>query len=99
VTIAGAPASAAALAPTLGQFGPQANASDISGDRSLLPATEQLSVNAVMNRTLFGDISATVNGSASVSTRESLLGPAQARLSVPAGNPFSPAPCSNPRGP
>ncbi|CAN7610689.1 TonB-dependent receptor [Phenylobacterium sp. LjRoot225] len=93
VTVAGAPALAAARAPGLADFvatANQANVSDISDSRSLLPKTDQLSVNTVVNRFIFGDVSATLNASASLTDTTALLGPARAQLVVPAGDPFSP---------
>jgi len=92
VTLAGVPAAAAGRAPTLADFvasANQANASDLSGLRTLLPNTDQLSVNAVANR-VFGDISATLNATGSITETAARLGPAKALLVVPAGDPFSP---------
>jgi len=90
VTTAGVPLSAQSGRPALADFSPTANVSDISKQRSLLPATEQLSINAVYNRMIFGDVSATVNATASLSDSDSRRGVAQGRLTVPTGNPFSP---------
>jgi len=90
VTTAGAPASAQTGRPARADFSSTPNVSDISKQRSLLPATEQLSVNAVYNRIIFGDVSATVNATASLATSDSRRGLAQGRLTIPAGNPFSP---------
>jgi outer membrane cobalamin receptor len=46
----------------------------ISGDRSLLPRTDQASVNAVLNKALPNNVSATVNASGSFSRSAALLG-------------------------
>jgi hypothetical protein len=59
-----------------------------SDDRTLLPKTQQLTANAVLNRVI-GKVSATVNASASAAESISLLGAASGQLTVPAGNPFS----------
>ena len=93
ITVAGVPASAATAAPSLAAFLPganHANVSDLSDSRSLLPRTQQISANAVINRFVFGDVSATFNISGAASETTALLGPARARLDVPAGDPFSP---------
>jgi hypothetical protein len=90
VTTAGVPVSAQSGLPALADFSPTANVSDISKQRSLLPATEQLSLNAVYNRMIFGDVSATVNATASLADSDSRRGLAQGRLTIPADNPFSP---------
>ncbi|MDB5454826.1 MAG: TonB-dependent receptor, partial [Caulobacter sp.] len=93
VTVAGAPASAAGGAPSLASFlgaANKANVSDLTDSRSLLPKTRQVSANAVINRFIFNDISATFNISGAASETTSLLGPARARLIVPTGDAFSP---------
>lgn len=92
VTVAGVPALAARQAPSLADFAAtanQANTSDLSGLRTLLPKTDQLSVNAVVNR-VFGDVSATFNATGTITDTSALLGPGKALLVVPAGDAFSP---------
>lgn len=93
VTVAGVPASASAGAPSLSAFLPtanQANTSDITGDRTLLPGNRQLTINSVTNRYILDDVSATLNLGLTASQNDSLQGPARARLALPAASPFSP---------
>lgn len=93
VTVAGVPASAAAGAPPLSAFLPtanQANASDITDARTLLPRSRQVSINSVTNRYILDNVSATLNLGATASQTDSLLGPARARLVIPAADPYSP---------
>jgi len=93
VTVAGVPVSAAGTASSLAAFLPganNANASDLSDSRTLLPRKREISANAVINRFVFGDVSATFNVSGTASETTALVGPARARLNVRAGDPFSP---------
>lgn len=93
VTVAGVPASAAAGAPSLSAFLPtagRANISDITDDRTLLPRNRQLSINSVTNRYILDNVSATLNLGLTASQSDALLGPARARLVIPAADPFSP---------
>jgi len=93
VTVAGAPASAASGRPALSAFAPtanQANTSDLSHSRTLLPESSQLTINTVYNRYILDNVSATLNLGLTASQNDSLLGPARARLTVPTGDPFSP---------
>ncbi len=93
VTVAAVPGSAAAARPLLGDFAAGANApnsSDLGRYRSLLPATEQLQFNGTLNRTVFGNISATANGTFEINRSDSRLGLPTATLTLPAGSPFSP---------
>ncbi len=94
VTIAGVPAGVAAdqhLA--LGDFVPTAgvaNVTDTAADHSLLPATQNLTANAVFARPVFLGINATVNVTLTGTTSDALQGLPGVSLAVPAGNPFSP---------
>ncbi|PIB96837.1 TonB-dependent receptor [Caulobacter sp. X] len=93
VTVAGVPASAAGAAQPLSAFLPganRANASDITDDRTLLPRNRQVSINSVTNRYILDNVSATLNLGLTASQSDSLLGPARARLVIPAADPFSP---------
>lgn len=93
VTVAGVPVSAATATPNLAAFLPtanQANTSDITDDRTLLPRSRQLSINSVTNRTILDNVSATLNLGLTASRSDSLQGPARARLIIPAADPFSP---------
>jgi hypothetical protein len=93
VTVAGVPASAATAAPSLSDFlasAGRANTSDITNDRTLLPRSRQVSINSVTNRTILDNVSATLNLGLTASQSDSLLGPARARLTIPAADPFSP---------
>ena len=93
VTVAGVPGSAASGAPGLSAFLPtanQANASDITDARTLLPRSRQVSINSVTNRYILDNVSATLNLGATASQSDSLVGPARARLIIPAADPYSP---------
>ncbi|HEU4959131.1 MAG TPA: TonB-dependent receptor [Sphingomonas sp.] len=93
VTIAGVPASAAGGAPSLADFAAtanQANVSDLSPYRTLIPWSRDFSANAVYARTIFGNVSATVNGRLEYTDSKDDLGLPGVALSLPAGNPFSP---------
>jgi len=93
VTIAGVPASAAAGAPSLADFAAtanQANVSDLSPYRTLIPWSRDFSANAVYARTIFGNVSATVNGRLEYTDSKDDLGLPGVALTLPAGNPFSP---------
>jgi hypothetical protein len=94
LTIAGVPAGAAGGAPALADFVAGANnagVSDLGRYRTLSPSTESLKVNAVLARTLPGDISGTLNGSIELTDSDSLQGLGAASLLLPAGNPYSPS--------
>ena len=91
VAVAGVPGSAVSGRPALSAFTPNlANTSDLSDSRTLLPENQQLSINSVTNRYILDNVSATLNLGLTASRNNSLLGPARARLVIPAGDPFSP---------
>lgn len=93
VTVAGTPASAAGGAPQLSDLAATAgapNETDLGAFRTLLPETDQVALNATVNRTLFGDVSATLNARFEANESRSLLGLPSTTLSLPAGSPFSP---------
>jgi iron complex outermembrane recepter protein len=58
--------------------------------RTLLPETRTYTTNAVLARTIFSNVSATLNGSVTYNESNSAQGLPDIRLAVPAGNPFSP---------
>jgi iron complex outermembrane recepter protein len=89
VTVAGVPAGLTG-APTLGQFTPTANQTYVGADRTLLPATQSLTANAVMSQPVFWGIRATGNVTLGASTSDALQGLSGLTLAVPAGDPFSP---------
>jgi iron complex outermembrane receptor protein len=92
VTVAGAPLSATTGAPSLSDFAATANtpnASDIRRYRTLSPATQSASANAVVSR-VFGGVVATLNGALDASSSDSQRGLPGVSLLVPAGNPYSP---------
>ncbi|MEJ7934318.1 TonB-dependent receptor [Sphingobium sp. AN558] len=92
VTIAAVPGSAASAAPTLADFVPGANrktVSNLARYRTLSPATENFSANAIYARAL-GGVSATINGRLELSDSDSLQGLSQTALTLPTGSPFSP---------
>ncbi len=93
VAVAGVPASAASGTPGLAAYLPtanRANASDITDTRTLLPRSRQVSINSVTNRYILDNVSATLNLGATASQSDALLGPARARLVIPAADPYSP---------
>lgn len=93
VTIAGVPASAATGAPTLGAFAATANRQNVTDQgayRSLLPSSRDFSANIVYARSLFGNVSATLNGRLEITDSTGTNGLPSAALTLRAGNPFSP---------
>jgi hypothetical protein len=90
VTVAAVPGSAAAGTAALADFTGAQSVSDVGRFRTLLPATDSLSVNATVARTVFGHVGATLNGRYEINSSESLLGLASGALTVPRRNPFSP---------
>jgi len=93
VTVAGVPVGAGGRPLTLGDFAPTAgtpNVTDVAGDRSLSPASQALTANAVLTHPLGAGVVATVNATLSFSRSDSLQGLPGIGLDVPAGDPFSP---------
>jgi hypothetical protein len=93
VTIAGVPPQAASGAPSLADFAPTANVAnvtDVSRYRSLTPATQDVSANAVLTRPAFAGFMATLNATLDASSSRSMLGLPGLGLLIPVGNPFSP---------
>jgi uncharacterized membrane protein YgcG len=70
---------------------PTVGPDDLGRFRTLLAGTEQLSINGNVNKTLFGNVSTTLNGRYDFNTSQSLLGLPTSILVVPAGNRFAPA--------
>jgi hypothetical protein len=62
--------------------------------RTLLPETKTYTTNAVLNRTIFNNVSATLNGSVTYNESNSAQGLADVSLTLPAGNPFSSYPAN-----
>ena len=93
VIIAGVPAGAGYRPLTLQDFVPTANVpnvSDLGDDRTLAPATQSLTANAVLTHPISSGIIATVNGTLGFTHSDSLLGLPGLSLDVPPGDPFSP---------
>jgi hypothetical protein len=90
VTVAGVPVAAASGAPSLGDFSNEATLTDQRRFRTLLPDTEQYSINGTLNRNVFGNVAGTLNASWEQSRSTSRLGLPEATFLIPAGNPFSP---------
>ncbi|MES2054935.1 MAG: TonB-dependent receptor [Pseudomonadota bacterium] len=93
VTVAGVPAGAASGIPSFGDFLATANrqtASDPRPYRTLLPSSSNFSANMVYARTIFGNVSATLNGELETSDSISTNGLPGVSLGLAAGNPFSP---------
>ena len=90
-TVIGVPTSAATSAPALADFAPgTVNTSNIGSYRTLLPKTDALTVNAVLARTIFDNVSASFNGTLTYNSSDSAQGPVAAALGLPANGPFSP---------
>jgi iron complex outermembrane recepter protein len=94
VTIAGVPAGVSAgQRLSLADFVPTAgvaNVTDTAADHSLLPATQNLTANAVFARPVFLGINATINATLTGTSSDALQGLPGVSLLVPAGDPFSP---------
>lgn len=91
VLVAGVPAGAGEGTNLgLADFANSARVSDVGVYRTLLPETDSVGANAVLNRTVFGDVSATVTAGITYDERKSMQGLATANLLVPTGSPFSP---------
>jgi hypothetical protein len=69
---------------------PVVGPADPGAFRTLLPETTSLSMNTVYNRTIFKNVSATLNGRYQYTDNDSLLGLPSAVLVIPGGNPFFP---------
>lgn len=59
--------------------------------RTLLGQSDEMELGATVNRTIFGDVSATLNGTLGATATESRFGLPSASLTVPASNPFATA--------
>ena len=66
------------------------NVTDVGRDRTLLPATQQVTANGVFSTPLFWGLTATVNGTFGATSSDSLQGLSGLSLLIPAGDPFSP---------
>jgi hypothetical protein len=89
VTVAGVPASAASGAPALADFSGEANVTDSRPFRTLLPKTEQFSINGTVSRPVSGNVAGTLNASYEQTGSTSRFGLPEAILDLPASNPFS----------
>lgn len=90
-TVVGVPASAIVGRAGLAAFADTAvDPADIGRHRTLLPATDSLSVNAVLNRTIFGNVSATFNGRSPIMKAIARLGLARRGLGCPRAIPIRP---------
>ena len=91
VTEAGVPAGLNGAAPALAQFAATPpNGTDVSADRTLLPATQAVTANAVMSQPIFWGLRTTVNATLGATTSDALQGLPGLTLLVPNGDPFSP---------
>ena len=93
VTVAGIPAGVGGRALTLGDFAATANVpntTNVGDDRTLSPATQSLTANAVVAHPLAYGINATVNGTLGATSSQSLQGLPGYGLDAPAGDPSSP---------
>ena len=93
VTVAGVPAVAANRAPTLADLLPTANipnTTDVSRDRTLLPATQGLTLNGVLSQPSVAGTVLTLNGTFGATSSDAKEGLSGFDLLVPAGDPYSP---------
>jgi hypothetical protein len=93
VTIAGVPLNPTGQTLALSDFAPTAgvaNVTNVGRDRTLLPATQQVTANAVLSQPIFWGLTATVNATLGATTSEALQGLSGVSLLVPEGDPFSP---------
>lgn len=93
VTIVAVPPGAGGGAPLLSDFLGGANDPAVTGTgayRTLLGESEQLTLNGTYNRTILGNVSATLNGRFTFREGSSRFGLPFAAFDLPAGNPFSP---------
>jgi len=89
VTVAGVPIGQnSALA--LSDFLLPRTASSLANYRTLNAANRTLSTNATYSRTIFGNVSASLNGTFAATASASELGLGSGALEVPANSPFSP---------
>jgi iron complex outermembrane receptor protein len=98
--IAGVPVKSAAVpgslgnrTPTLADFATTANQPDTTGQgdyRTLLPATDNIKINAVIARPLTDIISLSLNGSYELAKGRSFFGLSSAAVTIPVGQPYSP---------
>ncbi|UIJ46769.1 TonB-dependent receptor [Sphingomonas cannabina] len=89
MTVAGVPQWVSGR-PALGDFLLPPNPSSVANYRTLAAATREFSANGTYSRTIFGDVTASLNGSFEATVSDSRLGLGSGSLNVPAGNPFSP---------
>jgi len=93
VKVAGIPMGLGGRAATLGDFAATAgapNTTNIDNDRTLQPATQSLTANAVLARPMPLGINATFNGTLGATSSTGLQGLSGYGLTVPNGDPFSP---------
>jgi hypothetical protein len=93
VTVAGVPVDAANGAPTLNDFVNTANVANIYDPgqyRTLLSSSHDLSINGVIARTIFNNVSATINARVELTGSIADQGLPATSLILPTGNPFSP---------
>jgi hypothetical protein len=93
VTVAGVPALPVGRNLLLSDFLPTANlanAGSVGQYRDLSPATQSVTANGVLARTLPWGLSGTINGTLGATSSESMQGLPSLALMVPAGNAFSP---------
>ncbi|WP_448502803.1 TonB-dependent receptor [Sphingomonas sp.] len=91
--LAGQPVTVAPVTganPALGDFVGPANITDLSPFRTLRPSRQGVRANAVLARTIFGDVAATATLGFDFSDNSALLGLPSADLVLAADSPFSP---------
>jgi hypothetical protein len=93
VTVVAVPQSASSGRPSLASLASGANnaaVTDIGQYRTLLARSNNLAINGTLNRTILGNVSATLNGTYEISSSQSALGLPSLALLIPRASPFSP---------
>ncbi|WP_162987121.1 TonB-dependent receptor [Sphingomonas paeninsulae] len=93
VTSAAVPGSLGNRTPALADFAATANqpgTTDQGDYRTLLPATDDIKINAVIARPLTDKISLSLNGSYELAKGRSFFGLSSAAVTIPVGQPYSP---------
>ncbi|SFR82231.1 hypothetical protein [Sphingomonas jatrophae] len=89
-TVLGVPTAAAGGAQPLSAFANAPRVTETTPYRTLLAGSDTVTLNGVLARTILGSVGASLNGTLTYSDTQSAQGLARARLTLPAGGPFSP---------
>lgn len=81
--------AARGIQPSSGQSAGAPTPADLGQDRTLLPASQTVTLNGVLAHSTLGGIGLTLNGTLSTNESDGLQGLPSAALSLPAANPFN----------